>query len=168
MDCYLTSKLILFTPIKDVGKIYINKKYIEAYKKKPVETPFSSPKKKFQSSIDSSNFGWEKNCFLCGHETDKEKEAKLNKNRRIQVSYINTSTLNDSVMNFIAVQKNDCYREIHKTISGITNLHALQAKYHADHYNLIKNSIHLSNVYKKFAPRSLMIDGANIHVHRGK
>ncbi|GFW12996.1 uncharacterized protein TNCV_3329281 [Trichonephila clavipes] len=63
-------------------------------------------------------------------------------------------------MNFIAVQKNDYYREIHKRISGITDLQALQAKYHADCYNLIKNSIHLSNVDKKDAPRSLMIDTA--------
>ncbi|GFT27690.1 hypothetical protein TNCV_3570621 [Trichonephila clavipes] len=113
---------------KSCRQRYINKKYIEAYKKKPAETPISPPKKKLRSSIDSSNFDWEKNCFLCGHEADKEKEAKLNKNRRKQVSYINTSTLNDSVMNFIAVQKNDYYREIHKRISGITDLQALQAK----------------------------------------
>ncbi|GFX96865.1 uncharacterized protein TNCV_1995971 [Trichonephila clavipes] len=63
-------------------------------------------------------------------------------------------------MNFIAVQKNDYYLEIHKRISGITDLQALQAKYHADCYNLIKNSIHLSNVDKKVAPRFLMIDTA--------
>ncbi|GFY63400.1 hypothetical protein TNIN_427691 [Trichonephila inaurata madagascariensis] len=63
-------------------------------------------------------------------------------------------------MNFIAVQKNDYYREIHKRISGVTDLQALQAKYHADCYNLIKNSIHLSNVDKKVALRSLMIDTA--------
>ncbi|GFX42924.1 hypothetical protein TNCV_5072881 [Trichonephila clavipes] len=63
-------------------------------------------------------------------------------------------------MNFIAVQKNDYYREIYQRISGITDLQALQAKYHADCYNLIRNSIHLSNVDKKVAPRSLMIDTA--------
>ncbi|GFV33740.1 hypothetical protein TNCV_4568551 [Trichonephila clavipes] len=63
-------------------------------------------------------------------------------------------------MNFMAVQKNDYYREIHKSISGITYLQALQAKYHADCYNLIKNSIQLSNVDKKVASRSLMIDTA--------
>ncbi|GFY20941.1 uncharacterized protein TNCV_3989851 [Trichonephila clavipes] len=63
-------------------------------------------------------------------------------------------------MNFIDIQKNDYYREIHKTISAITNLQALQAKYHADCYNLIKNSIHLSNADKKVASRSLMIDSA--------
>ncbi|GFW41250.1 hypothetical protein TNCV_1002431 [Trichonephila clavipes] len=126
----------------------------------PVETPISPPKKKLRSSIDSSNFDWEKSCFLCGQEADTEKEAKLNKNRRRQVSYINTSTLNDFVINFIAGQKNDCYRKIHKRISGITDLQALQAKYHADCYNLIKNFIHLSNADKKVAPRSLMIDTA--------
>ncbi|GFX57322.1 uncharacterized protein TNCV_3914851 [Trichonephila clavipes] len=47
-----------------------------------------------------------------------------------------------------------------KEISGITDLQALQAKYNADCYNLIKNPIHLSNVDKKVAPRSLMIDTA--------
>ncbi|GFX25092.1 uncharacterized protein TNCV_2752671 [Trichonephila clavipes] len=70
-------------------------------------------------------------------------------------------------MNLIAVQKNDYYREMHKRISGITDLQALQAKYHADCYNLIKNSIHLSNVDKKVAPRSMMIDTAmeQIYTH---
>ncbi|GFV70975.1 hypothetical protein TNCV_2355191 [Trichonephila clavipes] len=78
---------VVYVP-KSCRQKYINKKYIEGYKKKPVETPISTPKKKLQSSIDSSSFDWEKNCFLCGHEADKEKEAKLNKNRRRQVSYI--------------------------------------------------------------------------------
>ncbi|GFV64902.1 hypothetical protein TNCV_197141 [Trichonephila clavipes] len=63
-------------------------------------------------------------------------------------------------MNFIAVQKNNYYREIHRRISGITDLQALQVKCHADCYHLIKNSIHPSKVIKKVAPRSLMIDTA--------
>ncbi|GFV48380.1 uncharacterized protein TNCV_64501 [Trichonephila clavipes] len=63
-------------------------------------------------------------------------------------------------MNFPAAQKNNYYREIHKRIFGITDLQALQAEYHADCYNLTKNSIHLSNADKKVAPRSLMIDTA--------
>ncbi|GFU97889.1 hypothetical protein TNCV_1103971 [Trichonephila clavipes] len=159
MDCYLPH---LQTDVvyahKSCRQKYINKNILKRINKKPVETPISPPKKKLRSSIDSSNFDWEKNCFLCGHDADKEKEAKLKKNRRRQDSYINTSTLNDSVMNFIAVQKNDCYREIHKRIYGITDLQALQVKYHADCYNLIKNSIHLSNVDKKVAPRYLIID----------
>ncbi|GFV11277.1 hypothetical protein TNCV_3723661 [Trichonephila clavipes] len=49
----------------------INKKYIEVYKKKPVETPISPSKKKLQNSIDSSKFDLEINCFLCGHEADE-------------------------------------------------------------------------------------------------
>ena len=93
-----------------------------------------------------NNFNWEKNCFLCGQEADKTKEAKLNKARRKQISYINTPTLNESIMNFIAVQKTDYYRDIHKRISGITDLLTLAAKYHSDCYNLLKNSIHISNV----------------------
>ncbi|GFW08747.1 hypothetical protein TNCV_4299201 [Trichonephila clavipes] len=48
---------------KSCRQKYINKKYIEAYKKKPVETPISPPKKKPRSSIDSSNFDWEKKLF---------------------------------------------------------------------------------------------------------
>ncbi|GFX58237.1 uncharacterized protein TNCV_4049951 [Trichonephila clavipes] len=71
-------------------------------------------------------------------------------------------------MNCIAVQKNNYYREIHKRISGITDLQALQAKYHADCYNLIKNSIHLSNVDKKVAPRFLMIDTAMEQIYTYK
>ncbi|GFV62592.1 hypothetical protein TNCV_2528171 [Trichonephila clavipes] len=45
---------------KSCRQKYINKKYIEPYKKQPVETPISPPKKKLRSSIDSSNFDWEK------------------------------------------------------------------------------------------------------------
>ncbi|GFY04231.1 hypothetical protein TNCV_1200091 [Trichonephila clavipes] len=83
-----------------VGQVSLVTTRIYVETMKPVETPISSLQKKLRSSIDSSNFDWGKTCFLRGHEADKEKEAKLNKNRRRRVSDINTSTLNDSVMNF--------------------------------------------------------------------
>lgn len=145
---------------------YMNKKYIEIYKKKQNETSCSPPKKKLRSSTDLLNFDWEKNCVFCGQEADKAKEAKLNKNRRRQISYINTATFSDSLVNFIAVQKNDYYREIHKRIAGITDLQTLEAKYHFDCYNSIKNSINLINVEKKISPRIVMIDTAMEQIYK--
>ena len=128
------------------------------YNKKPNETTCSPLKKNLRSSTDLSNFDWEKTVSFMGKKLIKKK--RQNWNRRRQISCINTPTLNHFTVNFMTVQKNDYYLEIHKRISGIADLQTLQAKYLAEWYNLLKNLIHLSNVEKKDGPRILMMDAA--------
>lgn len=106
---------------------YIHQKYIDAYKKEKT-TASSPPTKKLRSSIHSSHFDWKINCFICGQEANPIKEAKLNKNRRRIISYVNTTTLSDDVRKFIALQKDDYYREMHKRISDVLDLPTLEAK----------------------------------------
>ncbi|KAF2880962.1 hypothetical protein ILUMI_25178 [Ignelater luminosus] len=96
---------------------YINKKYIEIIKKKQNQTSPSLPKEKLRASNNFSDFDWKNNCFICGQKADKAKETKLNKDGRRQILYVNTPTLNDSILDFVIVQKNDYCREIHKRIS---------------------------------------------------
>lgn len=53
---------------------YINKKYIEMYKKKRNQTSFSPPKKKLRSSSDFSNFDWKKTVFFVEKRLIKKKK----------------------------------------------------------------------------------------------
>ena len=143
---------------------YIHQKYIDAYKQQKV-TASSPPKKKLRSTIHSSHFDWENNCFICGQKANPIKEAKLNKNRRRIISNLNTPTLSDSVLKFIAVQKDDYYREMHKRISGVIDLQTLGAKYHKDCLKSLHKSVEQIDVEKKISPLTLKIDAAMAEIY---
>lgn len=93
-------------------------------------------------------------------------KRKKNKSQRKQITYVNSMTLKDTLLSFVALQKDDFCREIHKRISGIMDLQSLGAKYHTDCYQSIKNSAQAHNVDKKIHPRILMVDIAMEQIYK--
>lgn len=59
------------------------------------------------------------------------------------------------MLNFIALPKDDYCREIHKGISGITDLETYEAKYRVDCYNLLKNAIHQRYIEQKISAKNI-------------
>lgn len=106
--------------------------------------------------LTSSLFNWNNDCFICGKEANGKKENKVNKSRRRKIVYINHSYLNDTLVNFIRVQKDDYYRQIHKRISGIEDLKIIGAKYHEPCYDSLRNSAASHSVEKKSHEVSLI------------
>lgn len=70
------------------------------------------------------------------------------------------------MLKFIAIQKDDYYREMHKRISDVIDLQTLGAKYHADCLKLLHKSMEQTDVQKKISPLILKIDAAMEEIYK--
>lgn len=94
------------------------------------------------------------------------RKRKKNKSQRQKIAYVNSTSFKENLISFVALQKNDSCREIHKRISGVMDLQSLGAKYHSHCYHSLKNAAQTHNAEKKVHPRILMVDIAMEKIYK--
>jgi hypothetical protein len=77
---------------------------------------------------------WKDNCFICGKEADEMKEKKLKKNLRKKNHNVTNAVFKETVLDLVQQRKEDLCREMHKRVSGVIDLMAVDARYHANCY----------------------------------
>lgn len=115
---------------------YVNKKVTDKCKKKASSETSTSPVKK--KLRQSDGFRWIDLCFICGEEADEEKELKRNISKRRTIRLVSSSDFKTGVMTMIENRRDDYSRDIHRRISAVPDLIAVNAKYHNDCYDKLR------------------------------
>jgi hypothetical protein len=119
-----------------------------------VPSAYSPPKKRLRNIL-STDLNWKDNCFICGKEADEMKE-----DLRKKIHHVTNAVFKETVLDLVQPRKEDLCREVHRRVSGVIDLMAVEARHHADCYTGLRDESKRVGRKKKIRPQILQVDAA--------
>jgi hypothetical protein len=96
----------------------------------------------------ATDLNWKDNCFICGKEADEMKE-----DLRKKIHHVTNAVFKETVLDLVQQRKEDLCREVHRRVSGVIDLMAVEDRHHADCYTGLRDESKRVGRKKKICSR---------------